>query len=158
MRKKSIPYCSFQYPSWCRDDKHTQPLRGNQCDSDNSEKEKHACHVCSKGFPSKKALNGHMRMHKKGNKAIPPPPISSPQNIDLSQYLPPRSHNCSKRNSDINTIDNDYGDRKRMKLHGNMVNEKVKEQASTPITDHVSGIDERVKMKVEDTGVEIQDC
>ncbi|XP_058741105.1 uncharacterized protein LOC131613454 [Vicia villosa] len=122
MRKKSTPYCSFQYPSWYYDLKHTQPLRGNQCDNnDNSEKVKHACNVCSKDFQSKKALNGHMRIHKKDNKGIPPPPISSPQNIDLSKYLPEKSHKCSKRNSDINTIDNDHGDRKKLKLSSILV-------------------------------------
>ncbi|KAI5431324.1 hypothetical protein KIW84_035486 [Lathyrus oleraceus] len=101
-----------------------------------------------KGFSSNKALYGHMRIHKKDNKGIPPRPASSSQNIDLSKYLPPRSHKCCKRNYDINTIDDqqfscDYshGEGKRRKLQSNMVDERIREQAATPNICHLSDID-----------------
>lgn len=151
MRKKSHPYCSFQYPSfyyYSFDDKQTQ-------NNDTTEKEKHECHVCCKGFPSNKALNGHMRVHNKDKKAIPQDEfqfqLSSP-NIDLSNSG--KSHKCSKRNKDINTNIDNEGDRKRPKLLGIMINEKISEQVIAPT---VSGIDETIKMKVKDLGVEIQD-
>ncbi|KAL5057158.1 hypothetical protein RYX36_028762 [Vicia faba] len=87
MRKKSIPYCSFQYPSFYYDtfdDKHAQDLRADQCQNDNAEKEKHECHVCRKAFPSQNGLNGHMRIHKKDNKGIPPRPAVTPISGDVS--------------------------------------------------------------------------
>ncbi|KAL5057159.1 hypothetical protein RYX36_028763 [Vicia faba] len=169
MRKKSIPYCSFQYPSFYYDsfdDKDTQDLRADQCQNDNAEKQKHECHICRKSFPSQNGLNGHMRIHKKDNKGIPPRPASSTPNIYLPKYLPPRSHKCRKRNYDISTFDSQHfscdnshgGDGKRLKLHSNIVDEKIKEQAATPSIGHVNGIDETVKMKVKDIDVEIQDC
>lgn len=167
MRKKSYPHCSFYSPLssyYSCDDNNTKnnekllASRTNQCHNDNDdEKQKHECHVCSKGFSSNKALYGHMRIHKKDNKGIPPRPASSSQNIDLSKYLPPRSHKCCKRNYDINTIDDqqfscDYshGEGKRRKLQSNMVDERIREQAATPNISHLSDIDETVKIKVKD--------
>ncbi|XP_050916576.1 uncharacterized protein LOC127131704 [Lathyrus oleraceus] len=148
MRKKSYPYCSFQYPSFyysSSDDKHT-PNNHN----DNAEKQKHACHVCSKHFSSNKALNGHMRIHKKDKKDIPHDEDQFQCQLSSAEYIPEKSHNCRKRKNAINTIENDRCDKKRLKLCENMTNEKIKEQPVTSSTGHVSNVDETTKIKVKD--------
>ena len=86
----------------------TSHRRSHTINKDDDEKQKQSCPVCNKVFSSNKAFCGHMILHQeKGSKSIQSPTTSleqfqfqvgiAPPPIDLTKYLPPKSHKTNKR-------------------------------------------------------------
>jgi hypothetical protein len=155
---------------------HKTSHRRSHTIKDDDEKQKHSCLVCNKVFSSNKAFRGHMILHhEKGSKSIQSSTTSleqfqfqvgiAPPPIDLTKYLPPKSHKTNKRSiRRRNIIDHEHlngaqtlfnmscaaagggGDHghihKKLKVSSNVDNDKIEKQ--------VGDIDETSATKVKD--------